>query len=34
MDAKQIKNEFENKNLKYQNKQLLNTNTLLKKTIK
>ena len=33
MDAKQIKNEFENKNLKYQNKQLLNTNTLLKKQL-
>ena len=33
MDAIQIENEFKNRNLKYQNKQLLNTNTLLKRQL-
>lgn len=34
MTEKIIKQEFENRNLKYQNKQLLNKNTILKKQIK
>ena len=33
MTEEKIKREFETRNLKYQNKQLLNTNTILKKQL-